>query len=291
MYLGETTDIHKKRIVKNTTKNLTFIPFGGLANRINAITSAIDFCADNNLKLKIIWFKDRGMGANFYDLFTPSPKMTNVEIVDAQWYHYIYDRPRKRNLWLPWIYQRLMFDTRFYEKELAAQKPFEQWFQRHSNKRSLYVIHCQKFYTNNNSSHHLYPIDSIQAKINSRLHILPSHTTGIHIRRTDHTKSINESPLSLFIEKMKAEIEKEPASHFYVASDSIEDKKELINLFRNKIITQKQTVRRDTKEGIIEALVELYTLASTRKIYGSSGSSYSILASELKNRPIEILTK
>ena len=50
-------------------KRLTLIPIGGLANRFNAITSAIAFCRDYHIKLRVIWFKDKGMGANFHDLF------------------------------------------------------------------------------------------------------------------------------------------------------------------------------------------------------------------------------
>ena len=280
--------------MKSTEKNLTFIPIGGLANRIYAITSAIGFCKDNNLKLKIIWFKDWGMGANFYDLFD-DPHFPNVEIIDAKWYHYIYDRPRKRNLWLPWIYQHFAFDCHFYEKTLYSDISFEQWFSDHQNNHSFYVVHCSKFYSPHLSVHKLpitIPVTaSVQRRLDKHLNLIHGNTTGIHIRRTDLVKSINESPLCLFIEKLKAEIKKEPATRFYVASDSVEDKKELINLLGDKIITQEQPVRRDTKEGIIEALIELYLLASTKKIYGSSGSSYSMLASELKGKPIEILTK
>ena len=47
-------------------KRLTLIPIGGLANRFNAITSAIAFCRDYHIKLRVIWFKDKGMGANFH---------------------------------------------------------------------------------------------------------------------------------------------------------------------------------------------------------------------------------
>ena len=42
-------------------KTLTLVPIGGLANRFYAITSAIASCKDYNVKLKVIWFKDKGM--------------------------------------------------------------------------------------------------------------------------------------------------------------------------------------------------------------------------------------
>lgn len=207
---------------------MTCIPIGGLANRINAITAAIDFCIDHCLKLKILWFKDLGMGAAFHDLFTLSEEAGEVEVVDAQWYHYFYDRPRKRTLWLPWIYQQIKFDARFYEKEVYSQTPFVQWFSCHPDCRSLYVVHCQRFYTGGSRSHYLSPIEAIRKEIEKRVSVLPDHTIGFHIRRTDHLQSIHESPVSLFIEKMKEEVGKDPAVYFYVASDAAEVKKHLL---------------------------------------------------------------
>ncbi|MDR2814211.1 MAG: hypothetical protein LBB79_06105 [Prevotellaceae bacterium] len=270
--------------------SLTFIPVGGLANRVNAIGAAIRLCADHNKKLKIFWFKDWGMGAGFHDLFTLSEKAKDVTVIDAQWYHYLYDRPHKYTRWLPRLYQRLKFDALFYAKSPALLL-FQKWFPVNFNKRSLYVTQYLNFYTNSDNSFYLHPTEAIRSKIETRLSTLPSRTIGIHIRRTDMQKSIVESPTTLFIEKMKSEIAADPTTCFYVASDSVEEKKALIDLWGDKIITRENFVRRDTKEGIIEAVVELYTLASTQKIYGSSGSSYSMLASELKNTPIEILTQ
>lgn len=94
---------------------MTLVPIGGLANRMLAITSAIHFCLQHKVQLRIVWFRDWGMGADFHDLFELAPDMGNVEVIDAKWYHYIYDRPRKRNLWLPYLYQKFAFGYRAYE--------------------------------------------------------------------------------------------------------------------------------------------------------------------------------
>jgi hypothetical protein len=269
-------------------KSLVLIPFGGLANRMYAITSAIGFCEDNNIKLKIIWFKDWGMGARFHHLFELSPSVKNVEIIDAKWYDYLYDRPRRRNLWVPYLYQKMRFDSLFYEKDLGCI-PFDQWFNTQKNKSAYYAVHCWKFYAKEDILNRLCVVNDLQIRINNQLNHLSLHTIGIHIRRTDNVKSITESPFFLFVEKIKEEIAKEPASNFYIASDSEDEKRKLTDMFGDKIITQNKVVRRDTKEGIMDALIELYTLASTNKIYGSSGSTYSYLASEINNIPLDIL--
>ncbi|MDR1919200.1 MAG: hypothetical protein LBQ65_06095, partial [Tannerellaceae bacterium] len=192
-------------------KSLTLIPFGGLANRVYAITSSIGFCEDNNIELKIIWFKDRGMGACFHQLFNLYPEAKNIKIIDAKWYDYLYDRPRKRNLWLPYLYQKLAFDSLFYEKNLG-RIPFDQWFNSQKNKRTYYAVHCWKFYTKENIINRLCVVNDLQIRINNQLNRLSLHTIGLHIRRTDNSKSITESPFFLFVEKIIEEIAKEPAS-------------------------------------------------------------------------------
>ena len=62
---------------------LTLIPIGGLANRIYAITSAIAYCQAHSIPLKIVWFKDWGMGADFHSLFKLSPAIKDVEILKS----------------------------------------------------------------------------------------------------------------------------------------------------------------------------------------------------------------
>ena len=128
-------------------KTLTLVPIGGLANRFYAITSAIAFCKDYNVKLKVIWFKDKGMGADFHSLFELSEEVdkSNVEIIDAKWYHYIYDRPRKRNLWLPWLWQQVIFDQILLEKD-AYNKEIT-CFQKLQNKNKSYLVAFYPVYT------------------------------------------------------------------------------------------------------------------------------------------------
>lgn len=126
--------------------------------------------------------------------------------------------------------------------------------------------------------------------MNERSFFEDKHVIGMHIRRGDHTTPTLGSPLSLFISKIEEEVTLDPNTYFYVASDSFSEKKKLKDLFGERIITRFDEVRRDNESGIVDALVELYTLAHTSKIYGSLASSYSSLASELLMRDLEILS-
>jgi len=269
-------------------KQLTLVLEGGLGNRIYAVTSGIGFAKEHNLRLTVFWFKDWGMGAGFHDLFTLAPSVENVEIKDASFADFFkYAKPIKSNFFLPKLYQKLQFDTAYcWYKE---QVPVEKWYSFNARADKFYLFHCQKFYENSELLHLLSPVDSIQKQIDERLNFLSPQTIGVHIRRTDFTGAITQSPLSAFIEKMQQEIAMNPDTCFYVASDSPEEKEKLINRLGHRIITFENNLKRNTKAGIIDALIELYTLASTKKIYGSFQSSYSLLASEINNIPLEIV--
>ena len=274
----------------NMRKKLTLVPIGGLANRLYAITSAIAFCEDHDIDLRVVWFKDWGMGADFHALFELAGSYPHVEIVDATWKDYVYDRPRKRNLWWPSLYQRVIFGRCVYESQVIkgySSDDLEKDFQ--SNDR-IYLVHYCLFYTCN-PAHLLVLSAEMLREVEQRKKEfqLDDHVIGVHIRRTDNSGSIKHSPLSLFVEKIQQETSLDPLARFYVASDDLAEKQKLKELFGDRIITSWEEVRRDTLQGIKDAVVELYTLASTKKIYGSASSTYSMLAALLGHIELEIL--
>lgn len=264
-------------------KTLTLVPIGGLANRFYAVTSAIAFCEDYQIRLKVIWFKDWGMGAGFHDLFQLSDCIdrSRIEIIDAKWYHYIYDRPRKKNLWIPGLYQRLAFARRMNDKEefLVNEELLKA--------KDLYLVQYCPFYKERLTLNSICPNPFIWHLIQDRIKMFPCKTVGLHIRRGDNTWSIEKSPLSLFIAKMEEEIKADPDVSFYIASDSLEEKQELKRRFGDRVITTLDSVRRDTTDGMVDAVVELYALSCTSKIYGSHGSTFSILAGQISNVKFE----
>jgi hypothetical protein len=113
-------------------KKLTLVPIGGLANRIYAMLSMIAFCRNNQIQLQIVWLKERGMGANFHDILTSFNQLGGVVKI-SKWYHYlVYFQPRKSNLWIPYLFQKLIFDCRYYT---FKGNPFKQWFDKHSREK------------------------------------------------------------------------------------------------------------------------------------------------------------
>lgn len=278
--------------VREEHSSLTLVPIGGLANRFYAIASAIAFCKDQGMSLKVVWFRDWGMGASFHSILALSKKMEQVEIVDAGWKEWLYDYPRKKNLWLPYLYQRLVFEDRMYEKDVNRLRLSGELTGRLKKSASVYMSCYCSFYKKDNMLKLMQPTPSLQKRIDTRIRTLSldRDVTGIHIRRGDHSTPTLKSPLSLFIRKIEEEIEQNSRARFYVASDSYEEKRKLKDLFGDKILTFFDETRRDNEEGVADALVELYALSATRKIYGSLASTYSQLAADLSGIELEVLS-
>lgn len=278
--------------------DFTLVPFGGLGNRIYAICSAIAYCQEYKKTLKIIWFRDHNLNCPVSELFEISAKFKFVSLKDAGFEDLILrDNPRRRNFWIPKLFQRFLFDRRIYVPEVydVVSVHKKEDFGDLSNFKHIFMVSYWYFYTTPNmwKSIIINPKVDIQVnKVLEKCRSISHRTIGVHIRRTDNVYSIEESPTELFILKMKEEIEKSKGDVcFYLASDSLDVKKELINCFGNKIITLMKPTSRNNKQGIIDAFVELNVLSRMDKIYASSKSSFSELAHYLSDNDFEIVKK
>ena len=266
---------------------MTFIPVGGLANRMRSIHSAISLC--ENDKMQIYWFKDQGLNCRFEHIFKPIP-LPYVTLKEASiWDKALFDRPRKKNLHIPRLYQKLCFDACLYEQETQeGYLDFQQWKKKH---RSVYLASYNQFFQPTQHLKNLFiPIESIQERINHICSEYIKQVIGIHIRRGDHDIAIQKSPIELFIAEMEQEIEKEPLTNFFLATDSEKEKAILTKRFGNRIITSKDAANRNTTEGIQQAVVDLYALSRTNKILGSFYSSFSEIAAQIGSCGLNILT-
>ena len=149
--------------------------------------------------------------------------------------------------------------------------------------------------------------------VDARTAAFSDYTIGLHIRRTDHQQSIDESPLELFFEAIDREIENYEnvlstrksspptggdregpgAGHLtiYLATDDEATKTALFDRYGDRILTSPAEATRESTNGIREALVEMLALSRTKHIYGSAGSTFSPIAACLGNVPITILQR
>lgn len=270
--------------------SITLVPYGGLANRMKAIEALILLTEETGAESKAIWFKDQGLNCPFERLFRPL-KVSGLTLRNAVFTDYILnDRPRKKNLYIPHLFQKIRFNSCLHEDEVTQKAyrdfDFPQWAVSH---KKTYLSACLQFHPGErqNSFKSFIPIPELLERIDERCKEFATNTIGIHIRRTDNIIAIEKSPTELFIRRMKEEIEIDKEVRFYLASDSPEEKKRLTAIFGDRLITNWKPVSRSTPEGVQDALVELYTLSRTQKIVGSYYSSYSETAAEIGKIPYE----
>lgn len=126
-------------------------------------------------------------------------------------------------------------------------------------------------------------------KNNIKTVILIINVIGVHIRRTDHDVAIKNSKTDSFIYKMKQCIAERPQICFFVATDDIQEEKNLCEVFGDRIIVQKNKVwGRDSKEGMISGLIDCLCLSRCEYILGSSTSVFSSFAAEYGDKKLII---
>ena len=109
------------------------------------------------------------------------------------------------------------------------------------------------------------------------------------LRRTDNTVSMAHSTPEGFRRAMDREIQRDFKVRFFLATDDDELKRTLLQEYPDRIITQRNEVRRDTLDGMRHAVVDLWCLAATRRLIGSYWSSFTDTAAELGRIPVEIV--
>ena len=269
--------------------SLLFVPSGGLANRMRAVASAYELCKKVDSTLQVVWFQDWALHAPFRSIFEETPLVAIREATMLD--HILYDRARKKNLFVPALPQRILFQRHIKEQDVTPLKKvsfdFEQW----ARGKRCYMSCYQVFgsFPDELYSRLFRPVKEVMDVVNGYRSQFGSHTIGLHIRRTDNAESIAKSPTSLFINKVREEIDQHADAKVFLATDSAEVKQEFIAAFGSHIITPKEDACRDSISGIRGGVVDLWTLASTQKIYGSAGSSFSPMAASIGGVPLEIM--
>lgn len=273
-------------------KKLYIVPSGGLANRMRAIASGMQLAKEYSFTPLIIWRNNWEVGANYSDLFERTRTSEIVRDVDWLSYNLFYEIPRKKNLYISSIFQKMLFDKAIFdETELLGIEgdpdellqyigngnrilirsgleyyPFDETFYRNTFRPSIEVIDV---------------LDKITTSFND-------YTYGFHIRRTDNLEAIKNSPVELFIEKAKKLLSDDNVKIF-LASDSEEVKCLFRNKYGNKIIITPYKADRSSKNGMIWGFAEMLALSRTKKILGSYYSSYSEAAAIIGCVPFEQL--
>lgn len=259
-------------------------PLGGLANRMRVIASSVKLGAMVNKKVVVIWNENYEINCPFdllfenSQLFQVQPKnllYRFLESTNQPGIKKIKTVIKNKLIGIDYCITEADFPELIWSGKLDLSKVAKY-------NRNIYIQTCQEF-GDNLSYECLKPVKELEGRIDSVSSLFDEFTLGIHIRRTDNETSIVNSPIELFVNTMKAEIEIDSRTNFFMCSDDLEVINHVKNLFGEKIITFERELTRETRKGIMDAVVDIFCLAKTSKIYGSYWSSFSEVAAQLGN--------
>jgi len=258
-------------------KSVTLVPYGGIGNRISAIESAVRLCGRLGASLRVVWLRDWGMKALFGDLFADIP---GIDVVGPSFWNLIAeDWPRKRNLFVPAPFQGIRYDRCFYgDKRYISLDDIK-------GARKIYIASCYGFFEGEEDYSIFSPSKCVSERVSVITEGFAGRTVGIHVRRMDNIQSIEKSPTSLFLSRMAAEPQD---TVFYLASDSEDVKREILDAFPGRVITNVLTLRRGSLESELEAAAEMFALSRCDKIIGSFQSTFGLRSAAIGHKPFEI---
>lgn len=272
-------------------KKITFVPAGGLGNRMKAMSAAMLLAQRCGSALDILWFQDWGLGCRFSQLFEPL-EVENVSLRSPRLTDYVlFDRPRNKNFYLPLLFERLLFRKCMGERRAteAMERGFDfvNWAKGHRVWLSSHVYFMSKTVPDD-AFDMFHPIAPLLQRVEEQARCCGDHAVGVHIRRTDNERSVMESPTEAFVQRMRQFPE---SVRFYLATDDESVKDELRKAFPQRIITSSEKAERGSVKGMQDALVEMYTLSKCSLILGSVASTFSMTAAAIGRVPLEIIKK
>lgn len=225
------------------------------------------------------------------NIFETSGWNFSFETTNAATHHWLWEVPRRRNLFIPWIFQRMRFDLMLHDHYHLLSHSIGQ-----DEMKALVMCHNRTYiasglefypYELGNARKMFIPSEQVKSATDEKLQPFSSgHKVGVHVRRTDNIQSISGSPLEAFIGLMRQEVERDQDTQFYLATDSEDVKAVMKTHFGSRIHCSECAARRDTPEGIIEAAAEMFTLSRMDKIIGSYYSSFSEMAAMTGSVPL-----
>jgi uncharacterized ubiquitin-like protein YukD len=260
----------------------------GLCNRMRGIVGAIELARVISRGLELYWIADKDLPAEFNDLFE-NIKVSKSKKIKSK-LALVYNKSSIKNLFLPKIIKVLTKQKIFSEHKIHSY--IEQGGDVVKLAKSHTVFNFKSYlnvcYTSQGYDIFV-PVKRIRNQIDIVTARFDNNTYGVHIRRSDNMESISYSPDELFLEEIRSVIAINPLSLFYIASDDLDIKKLLIAEFGDKIITNIDVVTRNSVKDVERAVVELYALSKTVKIYGSYWSSFSETAAYIGNVELKLL--
>lgn len=279
---------------KNKRK-IVFYPDAGLGNRLNCLYSALYWINTLNLDPIILWEVEYACCARFEELFE-TPNSLKVKTV--------YSLSIKKDLLLRNIIGKLYIKLLKASPSYVSSEWTSEIFKLYGEEGIVDLLNsrsrCVKAYSIFCNIEHIrkaIPLLQPSMEITKRVdeimkpyQCVGERIIGVHIRRTDHKVSMENSPTELFYSKMNSIME-ECNTIFYVATDDQTVLDEISKSFPviNHICFSDE-ITRINSNGMKDAYVDMLCLSKCEKIYGSFNSTFSVMAGIIGNVECEILS-
>lgn len=262
---------------------ITLVPYAGLANRIRCVCSVHKFCIDNKIPFRLSWPLESGFNASFSSLFRTDN--LDFDVNDSGILNKIYYLTPNHEMSLCKLNSCLGFcnlHTKLLPPEMiTTQNKSYASIEELDLSKDHTIVSYSILYDRTPVNDLFQPIESVRNIIKGLTDTFSPNTVGMHIRRTDHNIAISSSPVEIFDNKINELIKTDGDLKVFLCTDDIMVKNQLCQKYGRRIITYDSVLKRDSYEGIRDAVVELWTLACTREIYGSHGSSFSKMAANI----------
>ena len=278
-------------------KQIIIQPRAGLANRMRLISSCLYLKKKFNAEMSMIWNLDSGLNARYQDLFELNQ---NIRLINS-WSKYRLIVKHKKLIssrfkllktlskaWNKLASSLIGIDHCLFDEDIKKGYAYVKAILEDND--TVFFHSCEEFIDYQEGISSFTPVPTIREKVQNYSKKFDEKTVGIHIRRTDHTSSIRNSPNNLFERKIEEYLREDPSVNFFIATDDPLIEEHFKNRYPNKILSYLKTYGRDSSQGIIDALVELQLLSKTSVIFGSYWSSYSEMASRIGKITLHILT-
>lgn len=267
-------------------------PCAGLGNRLLGMASAYAVAKKLDRELVVIWKRETGCNIRADELF--DLPMQVVEISENGYKKEPLARlagDREKKKWRAKASRFLECDDM---ERIKQEEGYDALLRAIKQEPVIYIKAFGPICEVDAASYaFLKPSAGIEKKGEPLFAQLGAHTVGVHVRRTDHTEAIANSPLELFVTRMKEELALDAETRFFVATDDATVKEELrAALPADRLLfNEKGIIDRDSKDGLMDALIEMLALSKCRKILGSYNSTFSLLPSYIGNIPLEVVAR
>ncbi len=181
--------------------------------------------------------------------------------------------------------QPTMFPT---EINRLSEAQFD--FRSLGNRRHNDISSFGLFYRGSAGFYSFQPCAHLREQIDSVASQFGPNTVGLHLRRADHAEAIERSRTERFEAEAQSIVDADPDATLFVASDNSGEVDRLAERFPGKVLTNRPpSFDRSSLSGMEGAVVDLFCLSRTKRVLGSSGSTFSEAAGLLGGIPVSYM--